>query len=75
MSVSLCVCAAVCLLLVLVRQRLLSPHTHTQLKPAGVSQLVQRVLDMEGNADHWSLKDRWVWVPVFGGVRGGLQMV
>jgi alpha-glucan,water dikinase len=31
-----------------------------QLKPAGVSQLVQRVLDMEGNADHWSLKDRFV---------------
>lgn len=29
-----------------------------QLKPAGVSQLVQRVLDIEGKADHWSLKDR-----------------
>lgn len=29
-----------------------------QLKPAGVSQLEQRVLDMEGNASHWSLKDR-----------------
>lgn len=33
-----------------------------QLKPAGVSQLVQRVLDIEGNAEHWSLKDRWVFV-------------
>lgn len=33
-------------------------NVHLQLKPAGVSQLVQRVLDSEGNADHWSLKDR-----------------
>lgn len=31
-----------------------------QLKPAGVSQLLQRVLDQEGNASHWSLKDRFV---------------
>jgi hypothetical protein len=29
-----------------------------QLKPAGVSQLVQRVLDIEGKQSHFSLKDR-----------------
>jgi hypothetical protein len=43
-----------------------------QLKPAGVSQLVQRVLDIEGNAEHWSLKDRcvWGWGVGWGGVQG-----
>jgi hypothetical protein len=40
-----------------------------QLKPAGVSQLVQRVLDIEGKAEHWSLKDRCVLV--CGGGEGG----
>jgi hypothetical protein len=29
-----------------------------QLKPAGVSDLVQRVLDIEGKQSHFSLKDR-----------------
>jgi hypothetical protein len=45
------------------------PVVLLQLKPAGVSQLVQRVLDIEGKAEHWSLKDRWGKVEWTG--RGG----
>jgi hypothetical protein len=31
-----------------------------QLKPPGLGKLVGRVLDCEGDAEHWSLKDRFV---------------
>jgi hypothetical protein len=33
-----------------------------QLKPPGVEKLINRVLDCEGEASHWSLKDRLVLV-------------
>jgi hypothetical protein len=32
------------------------------LKPPGIDKLISRVLDCEGEASHWSLKDRLVLV-------------
>jgi hypothetical protein len=33
-----------------------------QLKPPGINKLINRVLDCEADATHWSLKDRLVLV-------------